>query len=244
MIINDYNVDMKIKLGVHFLKGSIIAFTGHRADESYLVYRNMMNTEKPYITSTIFKRVVKSRPIYDWSTKDVFLYLKNNNKDFNQIYNHLVWCGLPLRSSLPINDNGLKNIEIYKQYDSDYYNHIIQLLPNLEVTARYNNDLSFDKITKKYGHNLKGIIKYIKDNYNEKNQKQKLKEIKKLIVKRNGNIKKRNMIMGNVPLRRIYIHLLYGNELSDINPNSFVLDDFLFEGYTEEDFKKFKENLK
>ena len=244
VIINDYNIDTQIKIGISFLKGSVIAFSGHRADESNIVYRNMMNTERPYITSSFSKRVVKSKPIYDWTTKDVFLYLKKNNKDYNQIYNHLVWCGLPLRNSLPINDNGLKQIEIYKQYDSDYYNHMIKLLPNLEVTARYNNDLSLEKITKKYGHNLKGIIKYINDNYDDKNKKEKLKDIRKTIVKRNSNIKNRNLPLGLVPLRRIYIHLIYGNELFDINPKDFVLDDFLFEGYTEEDYNKFMENFK
>ena len=244
VIINDYNIDTQIKIAMNFLKGSIIAFSGHRADESNLAYRNIISAKRPYIVSSFSNRVVKSKPIYDWSTKDVFLYLKKNNKDYNRIYNHLVWCGLPLRNSLPINDNGLKQIEIYKQYDSDYYNHMIKLLPNLEVTARYTNDLSFDKITKKYGHTLNGIIKYIKENYDEQNQKDKLKQIRRIIVKRNSNIKKRNIPLGSVPLRRIYLHLLYGLELDDINPKHYLVEDFLFEGYTEEDYENFMESYK
>lgn len=231
------------------VKGSVCVFNGFRADESYNVYRGLKNNMgKQYLSkSDISERCWYCKPIYDWSIKDVFLYFLKSGNKYNRLYDWLMWLDLPLRGGIPLDTTVSKYLDKYRMYDPEYINQILKEFPQLDSSSRYNKDISIKEIAKKYGANAKGVVDYVKDtNSNNADRKALLKELKAMIKMRNKRIKEDWDIMGSIPYRRIYMCLVYGYGLgsADLGTNynqNYSLEDFLFEGFTEEDYLKYKE---
>ena len=238
------------KILLRDVKGSLVVFNGFRADESYNVYRGLKNNiNKQYLSkSDISTRCWYCKPIYDWSIKDVFLYFLKSNQPYNRLYDWLMWLDLPLRGGIPIDATASKYLDKWKMYDPDYINQILKEFPQLDPSSRYSKDISIKEIAKRYGANAKGIVNYVNDTHsNNAEKKQLLKELKAMFKMRNKRIVEDLDIMGSIPYRRIYVCLVYGMVLSsaDLGTNfnqCYSLEDFLFEGYTEEDYLKYKES--
>ena len=241
-------MDDSNKLLLRDVKGSLCVFNGFRADESYNIYHCLFSLKKQYLSkSTISPRCWYCKPIYDWKIQDVFLYFLKSNKEYNKLYDWMMWLGLPLRGGNLLDTTASKYLEKYRMYDPEYINQILKEFPQLDTSSRYNKDISVAEIGKKYGANAKGVVDYVKDTHSKDvERKALLKELKDLIKLRNKRIKNDWDIMGSVPYRRIYMSLLYGNVLSsaDLGRNynkNYVLEDFLFEGFTEDDYLKYLE---
>lgn len=237
IIIKDSIID-KYKLLANDIKGNICIFNGYRVGESFNVFKGMINNKGNYYNkSKISTRITICKPIYDWKVEDVFLYFLKNNLPYNPIYNYFMWSGLPLRSSIPLDKEASKNLEKYRVYDPNYYDLLISEFPELDSSAKYNNVISAYKIGMEYGNNFKGLIKYVNEKYDNKNKKKFLLELKNIYKYRKKN-ENENDLLAYYPILHLYECLIYGKTL-DYKKN-YSLKDFIFEGYTEDDYLKWK----
>lgn len=239
IILKDGMTD-KFRLMLNLLNGSVIMFNGYRSDESYAVYKSVM--AKPHETylsiSKISPRLSLCKPIYDWKNKDVFLYLFKNNLEYNPIYNTLLWCDMPLRSNIPLGKSASVHLAKYKLYDPDYYNQLVYMFPDLEASSRYMSEVSLDKVAEKYGKNPEGMIKYIKENVDDFEKQSMLGGLRRAIRRRNSRLKKGEAIpFGGYSYYRMYSWLVHGHTLYE--RNFYSLSDFLFEGYSAEDYREY-----
>lgn len=231
------------RLMLNEVNGSLLIFNGYRADESFAVYKAVQaKPNETYLsTSNISPRLSLCKPIYDWKNRDVFLYLYKNNLPYNLIYNTLLWCDIPLRSNIPLTKNASKFLPKYKLYDPDYYNQLVFMFPDLEASSRYINEISLEKIAENYGKNPEGMVKYLKENVDNSVKQGMLNGLRRALNTRNKHLKNGELKpFGGFSYYKIYLWLVYGNSL--IERNGYSLKDFLFEGYTKEDYKQYVEN--
>lgn len=229
------------KLLLNEVNGSLVIFNGYRADESYMVYTAVRrNPDEPYLTSSpISPRLKLCKPIYDWKTRDVFLYLLKCNLPYNPIYNVFLWCDMPLRSNIPLEKGATRDLDKYKLYDPDYYNQLAYMFPDVEASSRYSKDISVDKVAENYGNNPEGMVKYILEHIDESVKRKYLKDLKRVLIKRNNYLKEEKLLpFGGYPFIRIWLWLIYGNGLIEVV--NYRLKDFLFEGFTERDYQKYE----
>lgn len=231
-------------------KGSWVFFNGYRVEESFNVYTSMKSNKRKvnsYLTKSGFSnRCFYCKPIYDWKIEDVFLYFLKSDLPYNKIYDYLMWTGLPLRSGIPLDKNVSKHLDKYRLYDPNYIDQLLKQFPILDASSRYNGDISVAQISKKYGQNVKGLINYINDTPTNVAKEKLLKELKFLLKLKNKRMRQNNDVLGGIPLRRLFECAVFGSPLENANigktHSAYVLDDFLFEGYTENDYLKWREN--
>lgn len=230
----------EFRLTLNKLNGSVVMFNGYRTEESIVVYQTVVN--KPYETylndSKISSRLKFCKPIYDWKPKDIFLYLFKNNLPYNPVYDNFLWCGIPLRSNIPLEKGCAKSLVKYKSYDPDYYNQLVHMFPDLEASSRYSNDMSISKIAENYGNNPQGMIKYVMKNTDDSVKKEILETLKVSLRKRNTRLKNNELKpFGGFPYLSIWLWLVHSHRLVEVI--RYSLKDFLFEGLSVEDYKQY-----
>lgn len=108
-------------------------------------------------------------PIYDWSEKDVWYYLKQHQDvlPINDMYYIEMISGRPLRVGLPINPNTVTSIEEIKKKSPVFFNMLTEIFPQINTTARYAKSLkqfnNYNQMIEKYGLSIRGIKKLIED---------------------------------------------------------------------------------
>ena len=107
-------------------------------------------------------------PIYDWTEKDVWFYLKHQEVlEVNKMYYLEMLAGRPLRVDIPLaSGNGL-NLESIKLKNPNFYELMLKVFPNLDTTAKYAHSLAINKnynqMIEKYGLTIKGIRQLIEE---------------------------------------------------------------------------------
>lgn len=125
-----------------------ITITGVRAAESVqrLQYMAKMNLGGKGMTGR--KQVF---PIYDWTTNDVWLYLRNENVEIPQIYLYLWQSGTPknqLRVSQFFSIDTAKTLVQMNEYYPDLMERVIRREPNAYLAALYWDSEMFGRRTK------------------------------------------------------------------------------------------------
>lgn len=126
-----------------------ITMTGVRASESVqrLQYMARMNLGGKGITGR--KQIY---PIYDWTTNDVWLYLKNERVDIPQIYLYLWQSGTPknqLRVSQFFSVDTAKSLVQMNEYYPDLMERVIRREPNAYLASLYWDSEMFGRRTRK-----------------------------------------------------------------------------------------------
>lgn len=126
-----------------------ITMVGVRASESIqrLKYMSKMKMSGKNITGRyqIF-------PIYDWSDKDVWLYLKENNVEIPEIYLFLWQIGMSkkaLRVSQFFSIDTVRSLVRMNEYYPDLMERIIRREPNAYLAALYWDSEMFGRNSKK-----------------------------------------------------------------------------------------------
>lgn len=141
-------------------------FIGIRADESLHRYRAIASDKIGLMfrewkwTTKISKNLFNIYPIYDWKTKDIWIYHgKFPDKQHNAIYDKMNMAGVKLsdqRLCQPFGDDQRKGLWLYHVLEPETWYKLIARVNGVNSGALYiqenGNINGYDKITRPPGH--------------------------------------------------------------------------------------------
>ncbi len=164
--------EFMVLFGIWYGKGKLTAgFIGIRADESLHRYcaiaRNKIGlTYNGYKwTTLVSKNLFNIYPIYDWKTKDIWIYHgKFNDKCHNNIYDKMNMAGVKLsdqRLCQPYGDDQRRGLWLYHILEPETWYKLIVRVNGVNSGALYvqenGNMTGYNKITKPANHTWKSF---------------------------------------------------------------------------------------
>jgi predicted phosphoadenosine phosphosulfate sulfurtransferase len=147
-------------------------FVGIRSDESLNRYRTLaMNKSRfqglswtTYKSSTLYN----AYPIYDWRTRDIWVYNGKFKKSYNRLYDLMSQAGLSIheqRICQPYGDDQRKGLWLYHVIEPETWGRVVARVNGANSGALYaqesGNILGRLKITKPDGHTWESFAKLI-----------------------------------------------------------------------------------
>ena len=155
--------------------GSVIYLTGVRTEES--MRRMSVITSKKndsYIQSSAVWNAVMSHPIYDWSSKDVWLAVHKLGWDYNKTYDvfnktKLFGKYLTQRVCPPYGEEPLRGLWLYSQCFPEMWSKMLNRVPGVSTAWRYGNTELYSSPKDKPEHlTYQEYTKVILDSYSPK----------------------------------------------------------------------------
>lgn len=153
---------------------------GLRGEESLTrtlkVLNNWRKGDKAFIQKTKIANINMAIPIYDWKLNDIFFYLKNQNVvPINELYWKELLTKRALRVDTPLHSKNRSGLDKIKRINPDFWEKILKIFPDIDTSAKYIDSLKVRKdynfIISKYGLTIKGIDKFIEENFRDQYQK-------------------------------------------------------------------------
>lgn len=122
------------KIGDWFGNNQEVAcFVGIRTDESLNRFRTINNKKKIKKENKIWTTLTAERsfniyPIYDWTTKDIWVYLGKSGNPYNKLYDRMHQAGLKLsqmRICEPYGDEQKKGLWLFHIIEPETWNKIV-----------------------------------------------------------------------------------------------------------------------
>jgi len=146
------------------------AFIGIRADESLNRFRTIavhnkeMHGGKRW-TTKIADNCYNVYPIYDWRTKDIWVYhAKHEDKPHNRVYDLMHQAGVPLgrqRLCQPYGDDQRRGLWLYHILEPETWYKVVARVNGVNSGALYINEIGnitgYNKIKKPPGHTYKSF---------------------------------------------------------------------------------------
>lgn len=148
-------------------------FVGIRTDESLNRWRTIAagrkaNLEGKCWTTWVMKSLYNIYPIYDWRTRDVWIYNAKSGKPYNQLYDRMHQAGLTphqMRICQPYGDDQRKGLWLFHVIEPETWSRIVARVNGANQGAMYaqesGNILGQLKITKPEGHTWESFAKLI-----------------------------------------------------------------------------------
>jgi len=149
-------------------------FVGIRADESLNRFRTICTFKKDTYknkrwTTKVMEGVYNIYPIYDWRTRDVWVYhAKNKDKKSNPVYDMMNKAGVPLsqqRLCQPYGSDQRRGLWLYHILEPETWYKLLVRVNGANSGAMYvqeNGNISgYNKITKPEGHTWESFFKLI-----------------------------------------------------------------------------------
>lgn len=147
-------------------------FVGIRADESLNRYRTIVRDKSMYedkgFTTWVGEGVYNVYPIYDWRTKDIWVYNAKCGKPYNKLYDYMHQAGLTIhqmRICQPYGDDQRKGLWLYQIIEPETWGKIVARVNGANSGALYaresGNILGNLKITKPEGHTWESFAKML-----------------------------------------------------------------------------------
>ena len=144
----DYEFQEKFSVWCHQHKkaNKTACLVGIRTQESLHRWRaihsdkNYRNYEGLKWTKQISKNVFNAYPIYDWSTKDVWVSNARFEWDYNTLYDLYHLAGLSIdqmRVASPFNDAAKNSLQLYKAIDPNMWSKMVGRVNGVNFTALY-----------------------------------------------------------------------------------------------------------
>lgn len=133
-----------------------VSLIGLRADESIQRLKALSRT-KGFYNKEARAKSSKVYPIYDWSDRDVWLYIKNNDISFPKTYLYLYMCGLPRRSlriSQFFSADTVKSLAPMSEFDQNLLKRITKREKNAYLPILYHGSGMF-RSSRKFGNSEK-----------------------------------------------------------------------------------------
>lgn len=142
---------------------------GIRCDESLNRFRTIATAKKEMYnkkrwTTKVIDNVYNIYPIYDWRTKDIWVYHKDTGKSHNVIYDLMHQAGVPLsqqRLCQPYGDDQRRGLYLYHILEPDSWYKLIARVNGANSGALYINEsgnmTGYNKITLPPGHTYKSF---------------------------------------------------------------------------------------
>lgn len=127
---------------------SLATFVGIRADESLNRFRTIAISDKEMHggkrwTTKVIENVYNVYPIYDWKTKDIWVYNKKAKKCYNKIYDLMHQAGVPLsqqRLCQPYGDDQRKGLWLYHILEPQSWFKVVSRVNGANSGALYINE--------------------------------------------------------------------------------------------------------
>jgi len=148
-------------------------FVGIRTTESLNRWRTITSTKKTTIdnkcwTTWCGKYLYNIYPLYDWKTKDDWIYLNKFKKIYNQLYDRMYQAGLTIdqmRICQPYGDDQRKGLWLFHVIEPETWGKIIARVNGANQGALYaqetGNILGRIKINKPPGHTWKSFAELL-----------------------------------------------------------------------------------
>lgn len=147
----------------------LATFVGIRCDESLNRFRTIATADKVTHngnrwTTLVVDKVYNVYPIYDWRTKDIWVYHHKTGKDHNEIYDLMHQAGVPLsqqRLCQPYGDDQRRGLWLYHILESQSWYKVVARVNGANSGALYvgesGNVMGYNKITLPPGHTYKSF---------------------------------------------------------------------------------------
>jgi len=143
--------------------GKIAILTGVRADESLKRFMGVTAKVGDNYISRTTKTTWMAKPIYDWTENDVFKWFYEQGIEYCPVYDLQAWSGSLLRVSTVTHDRAKSQLYRMKQMEPMFYQQLVALMPEIETTFRYGEDVDYDQLMKGYEHTMDGCMQFAKD---------------------------------------------------------------------------------
>ena len=161
--------------------GSVVYLTGVRTEES-MRRMNIIISKKndSYIQSSATWNAVMAHPIYDFSSKDVWLAVHKLGWDYNKtydIFNKTKYYGkfLQQRVSPPYGEEPLRQLWLYAECFPEMWSKMLNRVPGVATAWRYSNTELYSNASEKPDHlTYKQYVNVLLDSY-DKEYKNKVK---------------------------------------------------------------------
>lgn len=150
------------------------AFIGIRADESLNRYRTIASrTKETYRgerwTSKILDGLYNIYPIYDWRTRDIWIYhAKHRDKEANRLYDLMHYAGLTInqmRICQPYGDDQRRGLWLYHLIEPESWYRVVARVNGANSGALYINETGnvtgYNQISKPAGHTWQSFCKLL-----------------------------------------------------------------------------------
>lgn len=147
----------------------LATFVGIRCDESLNRYRTIAVADKAMYndkrwTTHVIDQVYNIYPIYDWRTKDIWVYNRKTGKCYNRIYDLMHQAGVPLsqqRLCQPYGDDQRRGLWLYHLLEPETWFRIVARVNGANSGSLYINETGnitgYNKITLPPGHTYKSF---------------------------------------------------------------------------------------
>lgn len=148
---------------------SLATFVGIRCDESLNRFRTIAQLEKKTFngkryTTHVVDNVYNFYPIYDWKTKDIWVYHHKTGRPHNTIYDLMHQAGVPLsqqRLCQPYGDDQRRGLWLYHILEPESWFKIVARVNGVNSGSLYINETGnmtgYNKITLPPGHTYKSF---------------------------------------------------------------------------------------
>ena len=170
--------------------GSVVYLTGVRTEES--LRRMSVITSKQndsYIQSNAVWNSVMAHPIYDWSSKDVWLAVHKFKWDYNKTYDvfnktKLYQRYLTQRVCPPFGEEPLRGLWLYSECFPELWDKMLNRVPGVATAWRYGNTEIYSSPKSKPEHlNYKEYLSVILKSYSKQYQNEVKKTLNKYITR-------------------------------------------------------------
>lgn len=208
-VLDEYSFDAAT---INYLEpsGKVGILTGVRADES--LKRFMSVTAKVgdnYISNTS-KRTWVVKPIYDWSETDVFKWFYDADLEYCPVYDLQAWAGSQLRVSTALHDRARSQLYRMKQMEPEFYQALTAVMPEVETTYRYGEDVDTSYIINAYPPTMDGVRQFAKDYVGPELLEDALLYVDSAALTRKDGESK-GLILGHMPVRGVFLAIQSGS---------------------------------
>lgn len=151
--------------------GKSICLLGIRADESLNRYRAYANTRKNLLkgmqwTTKLNENLYNAYPLYDWTTKDVWVANGRFEFDYNKIYDLFYKAGLSInqmRVASPYHESAKDSLNLYRVLEPKTWTKVVNRVNGANFGAIYGNTkaLGARGITLPEGHTWRSYVKFL-----------------------------------------------------------------------------------
>lgn len=152
-------------------KGKSICLLGIRADESLNRYRAYANYKKTSVgggkwNTKMGENFYHAYPLYDWTTKDVWVANGKFDFDYNHIYDLFYKAGLSInqmRVASPYHESAKDSLNLYRVLEPDTWIRVVGRVQGANFGAIYGSTkaLGARKFTLPPGHTWRSYVKFL-----------------------------------------------------------------------------------
>jgi predicted phosphoadenosine phosphosulfate sulfurtransferase len=151
-------------------EGKVAFVTGVRANESMVRYRSLVQKlhenyiVRPYKLS---KKIPLwfAKPIYDWTTDDVFKYITEQDFPYCEYYDLATLTGSNTRVGIPLHSVAIRRIGDVVATEPEFYDRLVDVFPQIDAQRRWWKEFDIEGLIEDYAaEGWDGVRRCIEEN--------------------------------------------------------------------------------